>query len=88
MANKMVTGHAAKKKAKHKVRHMTISGADNGFLAETHHEPEDGKEGAYMEPSRQVFTGHKDLASHVMDTFGGGMDAKKPAEDEESGEEE
>lgn len=94
MAHKMVTGHAAKKKSKHKVRHMTISRADNGYLAETHHEPQEGDPGAYMEPSRQVFSGknaHKDLASHVMDTMGPGMAQDKPAAeapDEAEGEEE
>jgi len=85
MANRMVhvsARKAAKKKTGHKVHHMTITPAENGFSAETHMSPpEPSKPGEYMqpEPETKVFMNHKQLGKHVASTFG-------PPDQEEAGE--
>ena len=71
--HRMVTSAARKSAPKKKnVRHMHIERADNGFTAETHFNPEgEGEKSQYVDPERKVFNSHKDLADHVMSTFGG-----------------
>lgn len=70
----MVSMKGSKGKGKHKISHMRIEPGANGFMAETHFEPNHSENGpsAYKEPLKHMFSGKTagaQLAKHVKQSF-------------------